>query len=38
MEVAPGDNIKFREYFGNEVELDGEEYSVVRMGDILAKF
>jgi chaperonin GroES len=38
MEVAPGDNIKFREYFGNEVELNGEEYSVVRMGDILAKF
>lgn len=38
MEVAPGDSIKFREYFGNEVEIEGEEYTVVRMGDILAKF
>eukprot|EP00980_Cylindrotheca_fusiformis_P019343 scaffold6638_cov127-Cylindrotheca_fusiformis.AAC.27 len=38
MEVAPGDNIKFREYFGNEVVISGEEYSVVREANILAKF
>jgi chaperonin GroES len=38
MEVSPGDCIKFRDYAGNEVEIDGEEYTVVRMLDILAKF
>jgi chaperonin GroES len=38
MEVAPGDQVKFRDFAGNEVEIDGEEYSVVRMADILAKF
>jgi chaperonin GroES len=38
MEVSPGDYIKFRDYAGNEVEIGGEEYTVVRMMDILAKF
>jgi chaperonin GroES len=38
MEVSPGDYIKFRDYAGNEVEIEGEEYTVVRMLDILAKF
>jgi chaperonin GroES len=38
MEVLPGDYIKFRDYAGNEVEIEGEEYTVVRMLDILAKF
>ena len=38
MEVSPDDYIKFRDYAGNEVEIDGEEYTVVRMMDILAKF
>lgn len=38
MEVQPGDYVKFRDFAGNEVEIDGEEYSVVRMMDILAKF
>lgn len=38
MQVAEGDNIKFRDFAGNEIEFDGEEYSVVRMSDILAKF
>jgi chaperonin GroES len=38
MEVSEGDYIKFRDYAGNEVEIDGEEYTVVRMMDILAKF
>lgn len=38
MDVAVGDMIKFRDFAGNEVEIEGEEYSVVRMTDILAKF
>lgn len=38
MEVAEGDMVKFRDFAGNEVEIDDEEYSVVRMADILAKF
>jgi len=38
MEVQPGDFVKFRDFAGNEVEIEGEEYSVVRMSDILAKF
>ena len=38
MEVAEGDFVKFRDFAGNEVEIDGKEYSVVRMSDVLAKF
>mmetsp|Transcript_15625 Transcript_15625/g.45103 ORF Transcript_15625/g.45103 Transcript_15625/m.45103 type:complete len:241 (-) Transcript_15625:107-829(-) len=38
MEVKEGDYVKFRDFAGNEVEIDGEEYSVVRMMDILARF
>mmetsp|Transcript_38699 Transcript_38699/g.93553 ORF Transcript_38699/g.93553 Transcript_38699/m.93553 type:complete len:203 (-) Transcript_38699:80-688(-) len=38
MAVSEGDYIKFRDFMGNEVELDGEEYSVVKMADILARF
>ena len=38
MEVQPGDYVKFRDFAGNEVEIEGQEYSVVRMADILAKF
>lgn len=38
MDVQPGDMVKFRDFAGNEVEIDGKEYSVVRMVDILAKF
>lgn len=38
MDVAIGDMVKFRDFAGNEVEIDGEEYSVVGMPDILAKF
>lgn len=38
MEVSEGDMVKFRDFAGNEVEIDGEEYSVVKMTDILAKF
>lgn len=38
MDVAVGDMVKFRDFAGNEVEIDGQEYSVVRMADILAKY
>lgn len=38
MEITPGDMVKFRDYAGNEVEIEGKEYSVVKMADILAKF
>jgi len=38
MEVSDGDYVKFRDFAGNEVEIEGEEYSVVRMVDILAKY
>eukprot|EP00590_Aulacoseira_subarctica_P011390 CAMPEP_0172415372 /NCGR_PEP_ID=MMETSP1064-20121228/1782_1 /TAXON_ID=202472 /ORGANISM="Aulacoseira subarctica , Strain CCAP 1002/5" /LENGTH=262 /DNA_ID=CAMNT_0013152317 /DNA_START=98 /DNA_END=886 /DNA_ORIENTATION=+ len=38
MEVAEGDMVKFRDFAGNEVKIEGKEYSVVRMPDILAKF
>mmetsp|Transcript_770 Transcript_770/g.1408 ORF Transcript_770/g.1408 Transcript_770/m.1408 type:complete len:251 (+) Transcript_770:96-848(+) len=38
MEVSTGDYIKFRDFAGNEVEIDDEEYTVVRMVDVLAKF
>jgi chaperonin GroES len=33
-----GDYIKFRDYAGNEVDIDGKEYTVVKMADVLAKF
>ena len=38
MEVEAGDFVKFRDYAQREVEIGGEDYSVVRMADILAKF
>ena len=38
MNVSPGDSVKFMVYAGNEVEIEGKEYSVVKMTDILAKF
>ena len=38
MEVEVGDMVKFRDFAGNEVEIEGKEYSVVKMSDILAKF
>jgi len=38
MQVAPGDTIKFREYGGEEVNIEGTEYVVVRANDILAKW
>jgi chaperonin GroES len=38
MEAQVGDMVKFRDFAGNEVEIDDKEYSVVKMSDILAKF
>jgi chaperonin GroES len=38
MDVAPGDMVKFRDYAAQEVEIDGVNYAVVQMTDLLAKF
>ena len=36
MSVKPGDKVIVAKYSGTEVKLDGEEYMIVKMGDILA--
>lgn len=36
MLVAVGDKVIYSKYAGTEVELDGEEYLVVKQNDILA--
>jgi len=33
--VAVGDKVKFKDYAGNEVKIEGDNYSLVRMVDIL---
>eukprot|EP00984_Skeletonema_dohrnii_P015396 scaffold6643_cov114-Skeletonema_dohrnii-CCMP3373.AAC.5 len=38
VDIAVDDYVKFRDFAGNEVQISGEEYAVVRMTDILAKF
>jgi chaperonin GroES len=38
MEVVPGDLVKFRDFAGNDVEIEGKNYIVVRMPDILCKY
>ena len=38
MDVAVGDYVKFRDFSGEKVEIEGKKYSVVKMNDILAKF
>jgi len=38
MDVEIGDMIRFRDFTGNSVEIGDDEFSVVRMTDILAKF
>jgi len=35
--VAVGDEVIFGKYGGSEVEVDGEEYKILRETDILAK-
>lgn len=36
MKVKPGDKVLMSKYSGTEVKVDGEEYIIVNMGDILA--
>ncbi|NLW58828.1 MAG: co-chaperone GroES [Firmicutes bacterium] len=36
MEVKVGDKVLFAKYAGTEVKLDGEEYMVLKEGDVLA--
>jgi len=36
MEVKKGDKVITGKYSGTEVKFDGEEYTIVRQGDILA--
>ncbi len=36
MTVKPGDKVIMSKYAGTEVKYQGEEYVIVRMGDILA--
>jgi chaperonin GroES len=38
VDINVGDMVKFRDFAGNEVDIEGGEYAVVRMTDILAKF
>ena len=37
-QVAPGDNVRLRDFGGSEIKLDGKDYLVVRAYDILAKW
>ena len=36
MTVKPGDKVVMAKYAGTEIKLDGEEFVIVKMGDILA--
>lgn len=38
VDISVGDMVKFRDFAGNEVDIEDGEYSVVKMTDILAKF
>lgn len=35
-EIKVGDHIMFSKYAGNEVELDGEEYIIIKLKEVLA--
>ena len=37
MEVAEGDRVLISKYAGTEVKVDGEEYTILRQSEILAK-
>lgn len=37
MELAVGDKVIMSKYAGTEVKLDGQEYTILRQSDILAK-
>ncbi len=36
MEVKVGDKVIFSKYSGNEVKIDGEEYTILKQEDLLA--
>lgn len=36
MEVKVGDRVIFSKYSGNEIKMDGEEYTILRQDDLLA--
>ena len=36
MLVSEGDKVVYSKYAGTEIELDGEEYLIVKQNDILA--
>jgi chaperonin GroES len=36
--VSVGESVKFRDYAGADVRLDGDDYIVVRVPDCLAKW
>lgn len=36
MEVKVGDKVLFSKYSGNEIKVDGEEYTILKQDDILA--
>ena len=36
MDVKPGDRVIFAKYGGTEIKLDGTEYMILRLSDILA--
>lgn len=37
MELKVGDKVLMSKYAGTEVKLDGEEYTIIRQNDVLAK-
>ncbi len=37
MELSVGDKVLMSKYAGTEVKLDGEEYTILRQSDVLAK-
>ena len=37
MELVVGDKVITSKYAGTEIKLDGEEYTILRQGDVLAK-
>ena len=38
VDIQEGDMVKFRDFAGNEVMIRDDEFAVVRMGGVLAKF
>jgi chaperonin GroES len=38
IQVQPGDSVRFRDFAGSEVKLDGKNYLVIRAYDILCKW